>query len=262
MTNKTTILENMNVYALLNSIGEGLIFADNDFNIIWFNDTARRILEKIGPYVGMEDPQDFIGYNIQKFHGERQQNILANGPFPHSGQIKLFNRYTAQIVVDRLRDHENQETGFILTWRDVTEYENVIEEGKALLEEMYTPIIGTALDSALLIALTGTLTEDRMENMKEKILQETSKRHADYIIFDFTGIGETFEETISFHLNQIVEALRMMGTESIFVGLNPKLVQHITLNGIALNVRTFQSFKQGIQFIWKEKGYQLQKISD
>ncbi|MDQ0859193.1 hypothetical protein [Bacillus sp. V2I10] len=54
----------------------------------------------------------------------------------------------------------------------------------------------------------------------------------------------------------------MMGAESIFVGLNPKLVQHITLYSFALKVRTFQSFKQGIHFIWKEKGYQLQKISD
>lgn len=262
LTANTAILENMNVYALLDSVGEGLIFADNDFKIIWFNQTARGILKKVGPFVGIENPDTFIGYDLQKFHGERQQRILINGPFPHKGQIKLFNRFTAQIVVDRLKDHENNETGFVLTWRDVTEYENVIEEGKTLMEEMYTPIIGTALDAALLIALTGTLTEARMESMNTKILQEASRRNADYAMFDFTGIGEIFEESISGQLNQIVESLRLMGTDSIFVGLSPKLVQHITLNGIEINVRTFQSFKQGIQYIWKEKGYQLQKISD
>lgn len=156
--------------------------------------------------------------------------------------------------MDKLSNLQGEQTGFVLTWRDVTEYEDVIEEGKALLEEMYTPIIGTALDSALLIALTGTLTEERMEKMKEKILKEAAERRAEYMIFDFTGISETFDETIAFHLNQIAEGLRLMGTVSIFAGMNPKLVQHITHQGYILNVKTFQSFKQGIFISGKKKG--------
>lgn len=257
----SSILEDMNVYSLLDRIGEGLIFADDEYRIIWINHAAKEILSKVGPLAGMADPEAFIGFDIRHFHGKKQNDILQNGPFPHSAQIRLFNRFTAKIVVDKLTNLQGEQTGFVLTWRDVTEYENVIEEGKALLEEMYTPIIGTALDSALLIALTGTLTEERMEKMKEKILREAAERRAEYMIFDFTGISETFDETIAFHLNQIAEGLRLIGTESIFAGMNPKLVQHIIHQGYILNVKTFQSFKQGIFYIWKEKGYALNKIT-
>ncbi|WP_223699853.1 STAS domain-containing protein [Sutcliffiella deserti] len=254
------MFKEMNVIKLLDSIGESLIFADKNQDIRWFNQPARELLTTIGPYVKMDNPDDFIGINLSLFHGPRQTKIIEEGNFPHKAQIKLFNRFTANIVVDMVHNNTGNLTGYILTWKDVTDFEQELLYQQTQLKSLYTPIIGTAIDSVLLVAMTGILSEERMQYTKDAILMACAERKAEYIIFDFTGIVDDFGEAVVFHLDQVAEALKLMGSEAVFVGLNVQFVQEMVKKGLTMQVKTFQSFKQGIQYIWKEKGYKLVKI--
>ncbi|MRX74177.1 STAS domain-containing protein [Bacillus lacus] len=256
----STQLNDLDYKQLLNSIGENLILANNELNIIWFNSSARKLLQKVGPYVGINNPQDFIGISIKQFHGSSQNEILQNGPFPHKASIQLFNRFAAEINVDIFYSTDEKKQGYILTWKDVTDYQDEVEAKNKLIEEMSVPIIETSIDTALLVPLSGTLTEQRLYTMREKVLSESSARSAETIIFDFTGIHTSLEENMSHSLNAIVSALKLMGVETIFVGLRPSLAQQIVLGEMDFKVKTFQSFKKCILHIWREKGYTLKKV--
>lgn len=259
-TNKIEMFQELQLLKLLDSIGESLIFADNNQDIKWINNPAREILAKVGPYMNLHSPDDFIGLNLASFHGERQQEILKKGVFPHTAKIKLFNRFSAKIVVDQVLNDNNERTGFILTWNDVSDFEQELQNQQAMLKSLYTPIIGTAIDSVLLVALTGSLTEERMQYTKDAILIACVERKAEYILFDFTGIVDEVDEVVVYHLDQIAEALKLMGSEAIFVGLNANFVQQMIRKGLNIRVKTCQSFKQGVQYVWKKKGYKLVKI--
>lgn len=260
MENNMEIFKDLNVLRLLDSIGESLIYADKNQYIRWMNGTAKKLLARIGPFVKIEDPEDFIGQNLSMFHGPRQNEILTNGKFPHAAQIRLFNRFSAKIVVDKVYNESGEFAGYILTWKDVSDYQQELEIQQNMLKSLYTPIIGTAIDSVLLVALTGLLTEERMQYTKDAILIACAEKKAEYVIFDFTGIVDGIEEVAVFHLDQIAEALRLMGSEAIFVGLNAQFVQQMIRKGLNVRVKTCQSFKQGIHYVWSKMGYKLVKI--
>lgn len=259
-SNKIEMFKGLNVLRLLDSIGESLIFADENQIIRWMNVSAKELLTKIGPFVKINDPKDFIGVNLSMFHGPRQNGILAGETFPHTAHIKLFNRFSAKIVVDKVFSEAGDFSGYVLTWKDVSDFQQELEVQQNMLKSLYTPIIGTAIDSVLLVALTGLLTEERMQYTKDAILIACAEKKAEYVIFDFTGIVDDIDDVVVFHLDQIAEALRLMGSEAIFVGLNSQFVQQMIRKGLKVRVKTCQSFKQGVNYVWSKMGYKLVKI--
>ncbi|WML48925.1 STAS domain-containing protein [Neobacillus sp. PS3-34] len=144
---------------------------------------------------------------------------MEHGPFPHFANITLFKTYSANIVVDQLIGDDGERIGYILTWKDVTEYEKKIQETKKQIQELDTPIIPLALDTSILIPVLGTLSKDRLHFMEEKVLTYCSKHEIEFILFDFSGIADELNSEIAFHLQQIHEALVLMGVEPIYIGI-------------------------------------------
>jgi rsbT co-antagonist protein RsbR len=249
-------------HQLLNKINENILIANEDYKIVFINDSAMQLLAQIGPYLGINDPVEFIGRNLGEFHGSRQQNILAGGNFPHSASISLFNKFSAEIMVDRLTNNEGKESGFILTWKDVTEFEETLEENRKQLQVLDMPVIPLSVDTAVLVPVMGKLTEDRLELLEEKILSHSAQQGNQYVIFDFTGVSDELDAPIAFRLQQVINALKLMGVQSIYVGIRPEMAKSIVLNGLLVDVPTFNTFVHGIRYVWKETGFQLVKISE
>ncbi|MGE7604341.1 STAS domain-containing protein [Peribacillus sp. NPDC097675] len=253
------ILKNVNTYHLLDKIEENIFITDAEHTIIWVNLHAKNLLKTIGPYVGINNPDQFIGLNVSTFHGERQNKILQDGPFPHSAQIVLFKKFSANIVVDEILTENGKRTGFILSWQDVTEYEDTIKEGKQLLMEIDTPIIPTVHDSTALVPIIGKMTPDRLETIQSKILNYCTTQQIEYIILDFTSFIHDFDMFELDGINKIFKALSLMGVEPVVVGIGPKLAQSILRTRIDINFRPFNSFKQGMQYILDINGYKMLK---
>ncbi len=253
------VFDLIEIPTILNTVGESIIVADTAFNICWFNKSAHHLLKRVGPSVHIHNPDKFIGMNLSRFHGEKQRRILEEGQLPYEAHIKLFNRFSANIYVDAIVNKEGTHVGYILTWKDVTEFEDIIQGNTKALQSLYTPIIETTMDCAILVALTGIVTEDRIQHTKDAILVECAKRQAEYVLFDFTGIQEEVDDTVVYHLDQIACALRIMGSEAIFVGLKENIVIQFITKGLTIKVKTFQSFKQGMQFVFEQKGYELRQ---
>lgn len=253
------ILKNVNTYQLLDKIEENIFLTDCEHTIVWVNQHAMNLLATIGPYVGIADPNQFIGINVSTFHGERQNKILREGPFPHSAQIVLFKKFSANIVVDVILNQNGERTGFILSWQDVTEYEETIKEGRQLLMEIDTPIIPTVHNSTALVPVIGKMTPDRLETIQAKILNYCRDHQIEYIILDFTSFKHDFDMFELDGINKIFKALSLMGVEPIVVGIGPKLAQSILRTSIDIDFRPFNSFKQGMQYILDINGYKMFK---
>lgn len=253
-------LRDANYIHLLNSVGENIIIANTDLQIVWFNNKAREMLTIIGKHLKLTDADQFIGENIANFHAPHVLSILETGKLPYETDMHLFGIFTARLIVDQVLNNSGEKIGYIVTWKDITDFKSALKENKKSMEEMYTPIIGTSIREILLVPLAGSLSEDRLENVQTKILNEISKVNAEYILFDFTGIlHHAIEVNISFKFRQIMNAVKLMGAEPIVVGLNAQIVQNAVLSGVHFDFKTFRSFKEGIEFVWKQKGYSLVK---
>ncbi|WP_026693147.1 STAS domain-containing protein [Peribacillus kribbensis] len=254
------VLAAMNTYEVLDKIDENIFIADSEFQLVWVNKKAKSLLEVVGPYVQISDPEHFIGMNITHFHSERQNRILEEGPFPHRAQVTLFNRFKANIQVDLIQNGEDKRAGFILTWNDVTEYEEAIQEGKELLDEIDTPIIKTVLDSVSLVPIMGKMTEERMESMQKKILFYCPENQITTMIFDFSSFQHSLDPFEVTGLANLVRALKLMGVDPIFVGINARMAQSMTQKQLCFGVPTFNSFRQGMGYLMDKNGYKIVKL--
>ena len=246
---------------LLNAVGENIFICDEQMSIIFINGYADHLIRRLSPFTGLSSKEEFIGRNIADFHpanGAHQKEILSNGPFPFSSTIVLFKKYTAKIVINPFQLADGSK-GFILTWKDVTKYEEELTKGQSMMEEMYAPIIKTILDEVLLMPITGSLSEDRLHKIKEKALHESSKQQASYMVIDFTGMTSLKEDYIVKELEIISQSLALLGTEVIYTGLSTTIVREIVSQGTKIKNETFATFNQAIHHICKVKGYHLIK---
>lgn len=243
---------------VLNAFGENVFIIDNDFRIVWINDYAISLVEKLSYFIPIKKKEDLIGKSMHMFHNNtsKQVDILLNGPFPYETTINLFDKYKARIVVNPLII-EGEKKGYMLTWKDITEFHDEI---KQVIEELDTPIIDTALEEVLLIPITGTLRPERIHLIIEKVLNICVKRQADYVILDLTGVTSVSDEYTLYDMEKLTKSLILLGTNVVYAGLSVDLVQKIVRNNISINVKTFQNFNQAVRYIWKEKGYELKKL--
>ncbi|WP_054636656.1 STAS domain-containing protein [Thalassobacillus sp. C254] len=260
MGKSPSLFEDLDIYQVLNTVGENILIADTSYKLIWMNEAAKELMKDIGPFVNINDPEQFIGINISTFHGEKQRDILEKGEFPHKANISLFNRFEASIVVDHLKGRNGEVKGFLLTWKDVTEYEREVKAGQELIEELSTPIINTEVESTLLVPITGTLCEHRFETMREKILLNCVKHRSQFIIFDFTGVSKNIDEKVAFYFSHIASALRLIGATPIFAGFPVDVAKDFANHSIHTDVKTFSSYKKGMEYIREKEGYQLVKV--
>lgn len=245
---------------LLDKINENILIADEQFNIVFINQSGKQLMAKIGPYVGFNEPENIIGLNAEQFLGPRQLKIMTVGKFPHSAKFTLFNKFTVQIVVDRLSNFEGSNNSYILTWKDVTEFEETLAESRKQIQVLDMPVIPLSVDAAVLVPIMGKLTEDRLALMEDKVLTHCGQHNNEYVIFDFTGVSDELDGISAFRLQQIINALKLMGVKSIYVGIHPEMARSIVLNGLRIGVPTYNSFVQGIRHVWKATGYELVKL--
>ncbi|MGM9925031.1 MAG: STAS domain-containing protein [Bacillus sp. (in: firmicutes)] len=235
---------------LLDSIGENIFIADENLHIVWINKYADQLINKIGKHIGISKKEELIGRHINEFHKNpaKQREILLNGPFPYETTINLFNSYTANIVVNPFYT-KGQKRGFILTWKDITEFSERENYNKKLLEELYTPIISTVIDNVCLIPINGSLTVERLQKMSERILKESAKLHSEVIIVDFTGVTGLMGESSLHELENLTKSLKLLGATVIYSGFSVEMAQHLINNNISITAPTFKSFKQAMKYL-------------
>ncbi|TFD94445.1 STAS domain-containing protein [Jeotgalibacillus sp. R-1-5s-1] len=140
-----------------------------------------------------------------------------------------------------------------------------IEDYKRMVKELSAPIIPSIVPNTILVPLNGTLNGERFLQIQQKVAEKIHQEDTSAVLIDFTGIDELdFDSSgeyqlLSNRMNDLVNVLKMMGAETIFVGFSPKLAQYlIQLNPTAFKeTQVFSSFKAGLQYLLQKKNLKL-----
>jgi GAF domain-containing protein len=113
----------------------------------------------------------------------------------------------------------------------------------AVIQELSTPLVPVTED-ILVLPLVGTVDSGRAQQMMDALLEGVTSHRASIVIIDITGVP-VVDTSVANYLLQATEAVRLLGAESILVGITPEVAQTIVGLGVDLERLVTRSDLQG-----------------
>lgn len=166
--------------------------------------------------------------------------------------------YFPSIITPQQNIHElarQKEQDEIRVLEEVVEQRT--KELSNLIKELSSPML-PVLDNIVVIPLLGKYDEIRSAELLEKTIDNLPKHKPKYLIIDLTGIDEHIDEHFGSFINKLTLAASLMGTDSILVGISPKLSMKITASNTNLSgIPCFSTLKHGIHHALAQEGKQI-----
>ncbi|RLQ93371.1 STAS domain-containing protein [Falsibacillus albus] len=148
----------------------------------------------------------------------------------------------------------------------VKELEEKVKYYEAVLQEISAPIIPSIVPNTILVPLTGRLDENRLINIREKILKSVYETDIDAAIIDFTGIGSNEVEELGYgrlaqEVADLSASLKLMGVEPMYVGFSPKIIKDIVHSGIDFPFKAHSTFRTALQYLMDGKKLHFEKVT-
>ena len=142
--------------------------------------------------------------------------------------------------------------------RQIRQLENLVEEKTVeltrLIKELSSPII-PVLEGIVVVPLLGTYDEERAEELMIKTLQNLPTYKAKYLVLDLTGLNNNFTQQAASMIEKLGATAGLIGTETILVGISPKMSMVIGESGInILKFNCFQTLQHGIHYALAQNG--------
>jgi rsbT co-antagonist protein RsbR len=124
---------------------------------------------------------------------------------------------------------------------------DTIEQKDLMLREISVPVLPLSR-STLVMPLVGALDTDRLRLIQEQALQQLEGRPITYLILDITGVP-VVDTQVAQGLMQVIQAARLLGTETVMVGVRPEVAQTIVELGLNFStVTTRSTLESGITY--------------
>lgn len=161
-----------------------------------------------------------------------------------------------------LRDESGEIVGLVCSIVDITDLHRrreevrsleqqvsnqllLIHEQNTLLDQLGVPIIEVH-DGIVLLPLVGNIDARRAQLVMERMLEGITSRQAEYVIIDISGVAMV-DTHVAGSLLRAVQASRLLGCETILVGISPEIAQTMVQLGIDFGaITTYASLKQGL----------------
>ncbi|MFD1029935.1 STAS domain-containing protein [Metaplanococcus flavidus] len=142
--------------------------------------------------------------------------------------------------------------------REIRQLEKLVEEKTSeltmLIKELSSPII-PVLEGIVVVPLLGTYDEERSEELMIKTLQNLPTYKAKYLVLDLTGLNSNFNRQAAALIEKLGATAGLIGTETILVGISPKMSMVIGESGIdILKFNCFQTLQHGIHYALAQNG--------
>lgn len=118
-------------------------------------------------------------------------------------------------------------------------WENIVSLQKVALEELSAPLI-PIYDQITVMPLVGTIDTERAKLIMENLLDGVVKHGSEVVLIDITGVP-VVDTMVAHHILQAAEAVRLIGSKCILVGIRPEIAQTIVNLGIDLSQFPTQS---------------------
>lgn len=242
----------------LNSIGENIILADNNYKITWFNAKAYKSLSVIAPLFGIENAEDVIGLEMDFFHKkpEFQRYIMSNLQERHRARINIKGMFVADIVVTPITNNEDPDhtVGYMVMLMDVTTKAEEEKKKEKLIRDLSFPILNI-WDKTIALPLVGEFDLNRGENVIPLVLEECVSKNIEYVMVSLRGIS-SFDASARQNIEKLCYCLKLIGVECIIVGIKPEMAINI---GELSNIRTLSNANDGLKYIIERQGDKLVK---
>ncbi|SIS56691.1 RsbT co-antagonist protein RsbRA [Salimicrobium flavidum] len=125
-------------------------------------------------------------------------------------------------------------------------WENIVSLQRSALQELSAPLI-PVMDNITIMPLIGTIDTERAKMVMESLLDGVIKHNAEVVLIDITGVP-VVDTMVAHHIIQAAEAVRLIGSRCILVGIRPEIAQTIVSLGIDLGkFPTKSSLRKGFQ---------------
>ncbi len=127
-----------------------------------------------------------------------------------------------------------------------THWMDMVSKQKIVLEELSSPLI-PVVEGITIMPLIGTIEEERGQLINQKLLTGVVEHRSEVVLLDITGVP-TVDTMVAHYIVKAAEAVRLIGTTCILVGIRPEISQTISNLGIDLSkFITKSSLKQGFE---------------
>lgn len=130
----------------------------------------------------------------------------------------------------------------------LSELKAAFEEKTQLLElirQASTPI-APVVDGILVVPLVGVFDAFRAEILTEKLLQSVTSARARVVILDITGVP-VFDAEAAQLVIRLAQAVRLLGSEMILVGVSSEIARTIVELGVDLKgLKTLGTLQTGL----------------
>ncbi len=169
----------------------------------------------------------------------------------------LFHRELADLV-QRLAAIEQlyTATGFArnaLFRAFVQANEEVIREQAAIVQELSSPII-PIYQGILVLPLVGAIDSRRAAQIMEHLLESITTHQANIVMLDVTGVP-VIDTSVASYLFQTAQAVRLLGSQVILVGIRPEIAQTMVQLGIDLTKMIARAdLQSGLEYALDQRG--------
>jgi rsbT co-antagonist protein RsbR len=127
-----------------------------------------------------------------------------------------------------------------------------IEAQHAVIREMSVPVLPLT-PTTLVLPLVGVLDADRLRLLQEQALHAIEHWSARHLLVDVTGIP-VVDTQVAHGLVAVVQAARLLGAETIIVGIRPEVAQALIGLGVHLDeMVTRSSLQSGIAYTFAQR---------
>ena len=168
-------------------------------------------------------PLSYITDGLQVFRRETIDYILAQTDKIDSEFISNVLKSVDLWVEPLIRQLVNEYSG---SW------EHIVSLQRVALQELSAPLI-PVMDRITVMPLIGTIDTERAKLIMENLLEGVIKHNSEVVLIDITGVP-VVDTMVAHHIIQAAEAVRLIGSTCILVGIRPEIAQTIVNLGIDL----------------------------
>ncbi|GKU84641.1 STAS domain-containing protein [Niallia sp. NCCP-28] len=125
-------------------------------------------------------------------------------------------------------------------------WERTVSMQKVALQELSAPLI-PVFEGITIMPLVGTIDTQRAKQIMENLLNGVVEHRSEVVLIDITGVP-VVDTMVAHHIIQATNAVRLVGTKSMIVGIRPEIAQTIVNLGINLDqFETKNTLKKGME---------------
>ncbi|AUX48794.1 anti-anti sigma factor protein [Sorangium cellulosum] len=123
----------------------------------------------------------------------------------------------------------------------------IIEQQQDAIRALSTPII-EVWEGVLTMPVFGALDGPRSQQMMEVLLEEVVRTGCRHTIIDLTGVS-TLDNTTAEHIIKLINAVKLLGSQGIVVGIRPEVARTVVSLGVELSqIRTLSNLREALLF--------------